>query len=68
MAIVASVKSAVWSVAADLPLSDVQTLESYLGKLVAQRKFNMLLVGLFGVLAVSNATRTARANRRTKSL
>ncbi len=35
---------------------NVQTLERYFGNLVAQRRFNMLLLGLFGILGVSVAS------------
>ncbi len=55
-AIIPAVKTAVWSAAPDLPLSDIETLEGFLGKLVAPRKFNMLLIGLFGVLALTIAS------------
>ena len=45
-----AVKAAVWSHFPDLALPDVQTLSGYLGALVAQRRFLMLLFGLLGLL------------------
>jgi len=53
---ITAVKSAIASVAPDLPLTDVRTLEDFLGRLVAPRKFNMLLIGLFGALALAIAS------------
>jgi putative ABC transport system permease protein len=39
-----------------VPVSvDVQTLESYMSDLVAQRRFNMWLLGVFGVLGIAIA-------------
>lgn len=46
------VKQAVWASMPDVPLDDVNTMEALLGRLIAQRQFNMLLVGLFGLLAL----------------
>ncbi|MGH9311404.1 MAG: ABC transporter permease, partial [Vicinamibacterales bacterium] len=46
------VKTAIWSRFPELALPDIQTLDGYLGRLVAQRRFNMLLLSLFGVLAI----------------
>lgn len=55
-AVVPLVKSAVWSTAPDLPLSDVRTLEEFFGRQVAQRRFNMEVAGLFGLLALAIAS------------
>lgn len=55
-AAITAVKSAIRSVAPDLPVTDVRTLEDFLGKMVAPRKFNMLLIGLFGALALAIAS------------
>jgi len=44
------VKSAIWTEFPGLALPDVDTLSYYLNRLVAERRFNMLLLGLFGVL------------------
>jgi putative ABC transport system permease protein len=49
-AVLAGVKSAVWSQFPDLALPEVQTLSQYLDALTSQRHFNMLLLGLFGLL------------------
>lgn len=45
-----AVKAAIWSQFPDLALPDVQTLSGYLGHLVAQRRFLMLLFSLLGLL------------------
>jgi len=51
-AIVNNVKSAIWSAAPDFTIPEAMTLTDHLARLVAQRKFNMLLVGLFSSLAL----------------
>ncbi len=50
--ILPAVKSAVWSEFPELPLPDIYTLEHYFDGLIAQRHFNMLLLGLFGLLGI----------------
>jgi putative ABC transport system permease protein len=50
-----SIKAAVWRFFPETALPDVQTLEGYLSALTAQRRFNMLLTALFGVLAIAIA-------------
>ena len=47
-----AVRSAVWASYPDIAIDEVTTMETLLGRLIAQRQFNMLLVGLFGVLAM----------------
>ena len=47
-----AVKSAIWSEFPGLALPDIQTLSQYFDDLIAQRRFNMLLLGLFGVLGI----------------
>jgi predicted permease len=48
-----AVKAAVWSVNKDQRLSgDVVTLDGYMDRLIAQRRFNMALLALFGVLGL----------------
>ncbi len=47
-----AVKSAIWSQFPGLALPDIQTLSQYLNTLIAQRRFNMLLLSLFGLLGV----------------
>jgi putative ABC transport system permease protein len=51
-----AVKAAIWSEFPDLPIPDVSTLEQYFNRFIAQRHFNMLLLGLFGLLGVLIAT------------
>ena len=50
--ILPAVRQAVWADFPDLPIPDTSTLEQYFDTLTAQRHFNMLLLGLFGLLAV----------------
>lgn len=47
-----AVKAAVWEEFADLPLPDAFSLDYYFDGLVAQRRVNMLLLGLFGGLSL----------------
>jgi len=50
--IVPAVKAAVWSEFPGLSLPGISTLEQYFDRLIAQRRFNMLLLGLFGLLGI----------------
>jgi putative ABC transport system permease protein len=50
-----SVKDAIWAEFPEVPISDADTLEQYFRRLVAAREFNMLVVGLFGVLGLGIA-------------
>jgi putative ABC transport system permease protein len=47
-----AVKSAVLAVLPDVPLRNVRTMEEVIARRVAQRRLNMLLLGLFGVLGL----------------
>jgi len=47
-----AVKAAVGQVLPDVPLRNVRTMEEVLERRVAQRKFNMLLISLFGALGL----------------
>jgi putative ABC transport system permease protein len=47
-----AVRSAVFAVLPDVPLRNVMTMEEMIGRRVAQRKLNMLLLGLFGLLGL----------------
>jgi putative ABC transport system permease protein len=47
-----SVKSAVWSVDHNLPLSHIETLESAIGDATWQSRFSLLLIGIFSGLAL----------------
>ncbi len=51
-AVLAHVKAAVLEVFPDVPLRNVRTLEEIIATRTAQRRLNMLLIGLFGVLAL----------------
>jgi putative ABC transport system permease protein len=50
--ILPAVRAAVWSEFPNLPIPDIHTLEQLLSRLLAERRFNMLLLGLFGVLGI----------------
>ena len=54
-AVLPALKSAIWSQFPGLGLPDVETLEQYLNQLVAERRFNMLAIGLLGLLGVAIA-------------
>jgi putative ABC transport system permease protein len=71
MRLAPAVKSEIRSIAHDVPVSGVQTMEEYMERSVARPRFNMVLiaafgglalalaaVGLFGVIAYSVAQRT----------
>ncbi len=45
-------REAVWSLDRDLPILKIQTMEQVLSGRVAQRRFNMLLLGLFALMAL----------------
>lgn len=48
----AAVREAVWAVDTDMPVTDVQTMEGLISSTVAGRRFNALLSGLFGIVAL----------------
>jgi putative ABC transport system permease protein len=50
--ILPALRSAVLTVMPDVPLRNVRTLEELYGRRIAQRKLNMLLLGLFGLLGL----------------
>jgi predicted permease len=53
MAVLPAVKAAIWSVNKDQRISgEVFTLEGYMDRLIAQRRFNMTLLALFGGLGL----------------
>jgi putative ABC transport system permease protein len=47
-----AVKAAVLGVLPDVPLRTIRSMEEIIGRQVAQRKLNMLLLGLFGLLGL----------------
>lgn len=51
-AIVSSVQRSVWTIDPNQPISDVSTMEQIVSDSVAQPRFNMFLMGMFGVLAL----------------
>ncbi|HJQ26937.1 MAG TPA: ABC transporter permease [Blastocatellia bacterium] len=53
--VVAAVKSEVWLVDHEQPLSRIQTMEEVIAGSVAPRRFNMLLLGIFAALALTLA-------------
>jgi putative ABC transport system permease protein len=52
MTVLPAVKAAIWSEFPSVPLPEIRTLSQYLSGLTAQRRFNMLLIGLFGLLGI----------------
>ena len=46
------VREAVWSLDRDLPIPSIRTMEQILSERVAQRRLNMLLLGLFAMVAL----------------
>jgi putative ABC transport system permease protein len=51
-----AVRAAVYAVLPDVPLRNITTMEQRLAKGIAQRRLNMLLLGLFGLLGLVIAT------------
>jgi putative ABC transport system permease protein len=47
-----AIRAATLAVLPDIPLRTVQTMDELYGRRIAQRKLNMLLLGLFGVLGL----------------
>jgi putative ABC transport system permease protein len=47
-----ALQSAVWSIDRDLPADKPQTMDFFSNDLLAQRKFNTLLIGIFAALAL----------------
>ena len=53
LSVLPAVKAAIWSVNREQHLSgDVFTLDAYMDRLIAQRRFNMALLALFGLLGL----------------
>jgi putative ABC transport system permease protein len=47
-----ALQNAVWSLDRDLPADQVLTMDFYMNDILAQRKFNTLLIGIFAALAL----------------
>jgi putative ABC transport system permease protein len=56
LALADAVRGAVRASFPDIPKPEARTMDSRLGGLLAQRRFNMLVVGLFGALALAIAS------------
>ena len=52
LSIVGAVRQAVWSIDPNQPIANVSSLEKVVDDSIAQRRLNMLLMGLFGGLAL----------------
>jgi putative ABC transport system permease protein len=53
--LISAARREIWAVDKDLPLANISTLEQLLAKTTAQRRFNLLLLGLFAALALALA-------------
>jgi putative ABC transport system permease protein len=54
-ALAAAARDAVWSLDPDLPVADTGTMAQHFDNAIAQPRFTMLLIGLFGALALGLA-------------
>ena len=52
LSFVTPVREAIWSIDSDLPIGDVTTMAQHYANAVAQPRFNMVLLALFGGLAL----------------
>ena len=55
LSMIGAIKSQIWSVDPSQPIAGVETMEQVLAGSLAQRRFNMLLLGVFAVLALALA-------------
>jgi predicted permease len=55
LSVVGSIKGQIWSVDPSQPIAGVETMEQVLSASLAQRRFNMLLLGIFAALALALA-------------
>ena len=46
------VRAALWEIAPDLTLGQTQTLDMYFANHIAKRRFNMMLLSIFGILGI----------------
>ena len=54
-ALAAAARNAVWSLDPDLPVTNTSTMEQHVANAIAQPRFTMLLIGLFGTLGLGLA-------------
>ncbi|MCI0489447.1 MAG: ABC transporter permease [Blastocatellia bacterium] len=52
LALASTLRDTVWSLDKDLPVANIQTMEQILSETTAQRRLNMLLMGLFAAVAL----------------
>ncbi|HYP29038.1 MAG TPA: ABC transporter permease [Blastocatellia bacterium] len=52
LSMVSAVRSEVWAIDKDQPISTVRTMEDIMAASVAKQRFNMLLLGIFAVVAL----------------
>lgn len=52
LSILPDVKSAIWSVAPELPIRDATTLTTIFERLTEERRFNMLVLSIFGLVGI----------------
>jgi len=52
LALSQTTRAAIWSLDRDLPIPRIETMEQILSENVAQRRLNMLLLGLFSLVAL----------------
>ena len=50
--LVSAIRSSVWAIDPNQPVSNINTLEKLVNESIAQPRLNMMLMGLFGVLAL----------------
>jgi putative ABC transport system permease protein len=55
LSVVGSIKSQIWSVDPSQPIAGIETMQQVLASSLAQRRFNMLLLGVFAALALALA-------------
>jgi putative ABC transport system permease protein len=47
-----TIRNQIWEVDKDQPISQIRTMQETLGEMMAQRRFNMLLIGIFAAVAL----------------